>query len=335
MATKPILVVDDELQNLATLRQILTPDYPLVFARSGREAIAAAKKHIPSLILLDVQMPEMDGYTVCRALKADPETEHIPVIFVTTLSDECDETEGFSAGAVDYLIKPVSPPIVKARVKNHLSLVRVTRLEQSYRNSIFMLGTAGHYNDTDTGVHIWRMAAYARAFAAASGWKAEDCDTLELAAPMHDTGKIGISESILRKPGPLTAEEWVTMKTHTQIGHNILSKSNAPVFQLAAEVALHHHEKWDGSGYPDGLVGEAIPESAHIVALADVFDALTMRRPYKEPWPVDRVVATVTAGSGKHFNPRLVEIFESILPDILAIKASWDAQETDPNELQA
>jgi putative two-component system response regulator len=329
MSIGPLLVVDDEPQNLATLRQILTPDYKMVFARNGGDAIAAAKKHMPSLILLDVQMPDMDGYAVCRALKADPETEHIPVIFVTSMADECDETAGFSAGAVDYLIKPVSPPIVRARVKNHLSLVRVTRLEQSYRNSIFMLGTAGHYNDTDTGVHIWRMAAYARAFAAASGWNAEDCDALELAAPMHDTGKIGIGESILRKPGPLTAEEWVIMKTHTQIGHNILSKSNAPVFQLAADVALHHHEKWDGSGYPDGLVGKNIPEPAHIVALADVFDALTMKRPYKEAWPLDRVVTTIQESAGHHFNPRLVEIFESILPQILEIKAAWDAHEAE------
>ncbi|MFH1871081.1 MAG: HD domain-containing phosphohydrolase [Pseudomonadota bacterium] len=334
MRNGPLLIVDDEPQNLAALRQILAPDYQLVFARNGAEAIAAATKHVPSLILLDIEMPDMDGYAVCRALKSDPRTQHIPVIFETNLSEVADETNGFSAGAVDYIVKPVSPPIVRARVKTHLSLVRATRLEQSYRESIFMLGTAGHYNDTDTGVHIWRMAAYARALAAAGGWSAEDCETLELAAPMHDTGKIGISESILRKPAKLDADEWVVMKTHTQIGYNILGKSDAPVFKLAAEVALRHHEKWDGSGYPDGLAGDAIPESARIVALADVFDALTMKRPYKEAWPIDRVMATIGESAGSHFEPSLVATFESIVPQILDIKAKWDSREAASEPLQ-
>lgn len=329
MGNGPILVVDDEPQNLAALRQILAPDYRMVFARTGAEAIAAAKKHVPSLILLDIQMPDMDGYAVCRALKCTSGTEHIPVIFVTSMAEVGDETAGFSAGAVDYIIKPVSPPIVCARIKAHLSLVRATQLEQSYRNSIFMLGTAGHYNDIDTGVHIWRMAAYAGAIAAACGWEPDDCDALELAAPMHDTGKIGIPQSILRKPSKLDASEWAIMKTHTQIGHNILSKGDAPVFKLAAEIALHHHEKWDGSGYPKGLAGDAIPESARIVALADVFDALTMKRPYKEAWPIHRVISTIDENAGSHFEPRLVATFYSILPQILDIKTQWDARESE------
>lgn len=329
MANGPLLIVDDEPQNLAALRQVLAPDYPLVFARNGAEAIAAASKHAPSLILLDIQMPDMDGYTVCRALKSDSRTEHIPVIFVTSMAEVGDESAGFVAGAVDYIIKPVSPTIVRARIKTHLSLVRVACLEQSYRDSVFMLGTAGHYNDTDTGVHIWRMAAYARALAAASGWNDEACNTIELAAPMHDTGKIGIPEAILRKPAKLDAGEWDVMKAHTQIGYNILSKSKAPVFMLAADVALHHHERWDGSGYPEGLAGDAIPESARIVALADVFDALTMKRPYKEAWPLDQVMATIRESSGSHFEPRLVETFSSILPDILNIKARWEPHESE------
>lgn len=324
MPNGPLLIVDDEPQNLAAMRQILSPDYPLVFARTGAEALAAVVKHRPSLILLDIQMPDMDGYAVCRQLKTDPNTEAIPVLFVTALTEVGNETAGFAAGAVDYIVKPVSPPIVRARVRTHLSLVRASQLEQSRREAIFMLGEAGHHNDTDTGVHIWRMAAYSAALAKASGWSDEASQQLELAAPMHDTGKIGIPDAILRKPGKLDADEWVAMKTHARIGHDILSKSKAPLFQLAAEVALRHHEKWDGSGYPDGLAGEAIPESARIVALADVFDALTMKRPYKEPWPVERVLTTLRESSGGHFEPRLVELFESILPDILDIKARWD-----------
>ena len=328
MLNGPLLIVDDEPQNLAALRQILAPDHRLVFARNGAEAIAAAKKHAPSLILLDILMQDMNGFAVCRALKEDPETGHIPVIFVTGLAEVGDETAGFSVGAVDYIIKPVSPPLVRARVKTHLSLVQASRLEQSYRNSIYMLGMAGHYNDTDTGVHIWRMAAYARALAAACGWSDHESDLLELAAPMHDTGKIGIPESILRKPGKLDADEWAVMKTHPHIGYTILSMSDAPVFQLAAEVALRHHEKWDGSGYPDSLAGNAIPEAARIVALADVFDALTMKRPYKEAWPIDQAIDTLRSSSGSHFEPRLVEAFAAILPDILKIKVGWDNRES-------
>lgn len=322
----PILIVDDEPSNLAALEQILCATYPLVFARNGAEAIAAALKHGPSLILLDIDMPGMDGYTVCRRLKADPRTEHIPVIFVSSLAEVGDEASGFDVGAVDYIIKPLSAVIVSARVQTQLSLVRVTELEASYRAAIEMLGQAGHFNDTDTGVHIWRMAAYSRLLAQATGWNEKQAALLEMAAPMHDTGKIGIPHGILKKPGALDADEWAVMKTHARIGHDILARSRAPVFQMAAEIALRHHERWDGSGYPDGLAGTAIPESARIVALADVFDALTMKRPYKDAWPIDCVMATMTASAGSHFEPRLVAAFSAILPQILAIKTSWDEQ---------
>ncbi len=325
MQERPILVVDDEPQNLAVLEQILSPNYKLVFARSGAEALATAHKHLPMLILLDVQMPDSDGLTTCRALKADKRTESIPVIFDTSLSEVTDEAAGFAAGAVDYIIKPLSAPIVTARIKTHCSLVQATLLEKSYRDAIYMMGEAGHYNDSDTGIHIWRMAAYSRALAAASGWTSEACRQIELAAPMHDTGKIGIPNSIIRKPAKLDAAEWEIMKTHSQIGYNILSKSEAPIFKMAAEIALRHHEKYDGSGYPDGLTGEAIPESARIVALADVFDALSMKRPYKEPWPLEKVVATIRESSGSHFDPRLVSLFVSILPQLLEIRIAMEA----------
>jgi putative two-component system response regulator len=328
MTPEPILVVDDEPQNLAAMRQVLGDAYRLIFARNGSEALAAAAKREPALILLDIEMPGMDGYAVCRALKADPATALIPVIFVTGLADVGNEAAGFAAGAVDYIVKPVSPPIVRARVKTHLSLVQTSRLEQSHRDALSMLGVAGHYNDQETGVHIWRMAGYARALAAACGWEPAACARLELAAPMHDMGKIGIPGQILRKPGPLTPAEWAVMQDHTRIGHDILRMSDAPVFQLAAEIALRHHERWDGTGYPDGLAGEAIPESARIVALADVFDALTMRRPYKEPWPVEQAFATLRAGSGSHFDPRIAEVFDVIQAQILEIKTAWDAKES-------
>ncbi len=322
-----ILVVDDEPQNLAAMRQVLSNKYQTIFARSGAEALTVAHKHVPSLILLDIQMPDMDGYTVCQQLKSSPYTQDIPVIFISAYSEIGHEAKGFSVGAVDYITKPISPAIVCARVRTHLSLVQVTRLEQSYREAIFMLGEAGHYNDTDTGVHIWRMAAFAGKLAEACGWNQEQCKLLESAAPMHDTGKIGIPNAILRKPGKLDSEEWETMKTHTRIGHDILSRSDAPVFKMASEIALHHHEKWDGSGYPAGLSGDSIPESARIVALADVFDALTMKRPYKEAWPVDQVLSAILKGAGNHFEPGLVKAFTSILPDILEIKGNWDAGE--------
>jgi putative two-component system response regulator len=194
-----------------------------------------------------------------------------------------------------------------------------------------MLAEAWHYNDTDTGVHIWRMAAYCRALAEAVGWPAERCTLLELAAPMHDTGKIGIPDSVLKKPGKLDPVEWEIMRSHARIGYDILRKSDAPVFQLAAEIALSHHEKWDGSGYPNGLAGLNIPESGRLVAVADVFDALTMKRAYRDAWPLDRVLATLKEGSGSHFDPAMLDAFLGILPAIFAIQAHWDSRAQTPD----
>ena len=325
----PILCVDDEPNNLALFRQILGSDYRLVLARDGAQALRAAEKHAPSLILLDVEMPGMDGYEVASALKAKPETEHTPIIFVTSLDREADERTGFACGGVDYIAKPVSPFILRARVNTHLSLVRASALNSSYQDAIQMLGIAGHYNDSDTGVHIWRMAAYARILAEAAGWESERAELLEQAAPMHDTGKIGIPDEILKKPGKLSPHEWEVMKRHTQIGYEILSRSQAPLFQLAAEVALNHHERWDGTGYPSALAGEDIPQSARIVAVADVFDALAMRRPYKEAWPMDQVIAKIEEGRGAHFEPRMVELFLDCLPRLLETKAHWDSRDSD------
>lgn len=327
MSYGPILCVDDEPYNLGILRAALKDQHPLVFARTGEETLHAVAKHRPSLILLDVQMPDMDGFEVCRMLKSEANTENIPVIFVTGMTQEIDEKAGFDVGAVDYITKPISAPIVQARVRTHLSLVRSDELEKSHRDAIHMLGKAGHYNDTDTGVHIWRMAAYSGVLAKAIGWNEDEVHLLELAAPMHDTGKIGIPDSVLKKPGKLDAEEWRVMKTHTCIGHGILSQSNAPLFRLAGEIALNHHEKWDGSGYPNGLMADEIPESARIVAVADVFDALSMKRPYKEAWALDKILAFFMQNTGSHFEGRLVDAFLDLMPEVLEIKAKWDERE--------
>ena len=324
---KKILLVDDEPNNLQLLRQILRSSYQLIFAHNGQSALAAVAAHHPDLILLDVMMPDLDGYEVCRRLKADPLTHDIPVIFVTAMGDVDDEAAGFDVGAVDYIHKPVSPAIVIRRVQTHLSLVHIKELEDSQREAIYMLSAAGHYNDNDTGLHIWRMAAYARALAEAIGWPEHLAERLELAAPLHDTGKIGIPDGILKAPRKLTEEEWVTMRQHSLIGYEILQCSNTPIFKMAAEIALYHHEKWDGSGYPKGLAGDNIPQSAQIVAIADVFDALTMKRSYKEAWSVEASLEEMRANSGTHFNPALQTIFLNILPKILNIKKEWDEKD--------
>lgn len=329
---RPILCADDEPYNLGVLRSALKDQYSLVFSTNGKDTLQAVVKHRPALILLDVQMPDMDGYEVCRQLKDNPETENIPVIFVTGMNHETDEKAGFEAGAVDYITKPISAPIVQARVQTHLSLVRTEKLEKSYHDAIHMLGKAGHYNDTDTGAHIWRMAAYSGALAKAIGWDQDSCHLLELAAPMHDTGKIGIPDAILKKPGKLNETEWKTMKNHTTIGHGILKQSNAPLFKLASEIALNHHEKWDGSGYPNGLKATDIPESARIIAVADVFDALSMKRPYKEIWPQAKIMDYLHQSRDSHMESRLVEAFIDIMPKVIEIKNEWDQREQTMDE---
>jgi len=267
MPISTLLVVDDEPQNLAIMRQILAPHYKLAFATNGHDALAAAAKFKLSLILLDVNLPDLSGYEVCQRLQADPTTEHIPVIFVTTQAEAGSESRGFQSGAVDYIVKPVNQETVLARVGTHVSLVKAQKLQKSYRDAIAMLGEAGHYSDADTAEHVWRMAAYAKALAQGLGLEEAFCNLVEEAAPLHDTGKIGIPSAILRKPAPLDAQEWVVMKTHPQIVESILRRSDAEVFKMAAEIALCHHEKWDGSGYPNQLAGAAIPVAARMLPL--------------------------------------------------------------------
>lgn len=332
-----ILVVDDITENLDIIRGIFHSEYTLRMAVNGKLALKIAKELKPDLILLDIMMPDMSGYEVCRKLKAQPETKGIPIIFLTAMTEEQDEAEGLKLGAVDYVTKPFNPELIKARVKNHIELKRhrdgletlveqrTRELEQSHHTAIFMLGEAGHYNDTDTGDHIWRMAAFSAAIAKQVGWPEHQVRLLELASPMHDTGKIGIPDAILKKTGKLDRREWEIMQTHSEVGYRILSKSDAPLFRMAAEVALSHHEKWNGTGYPSGLKEDAIPESARIVAIADVFDALTMKRPYKEAWPLEKAFKEIEKGIGTHFDPVFAYQFLAMKDTIIEIKSLRDS----------
>ena len=318
-----ILVVDDEPSNLNLMRQILKNDYDLSFAKSGADALANLQKQVPDLILLDVMMPGMNGLEVCQKIKTDPRYSTIPVLFCTAMTEEGDEVRGFKMGASDYLTKPVRPAVVLARVRTHLALAdqdRATRegvriahkdLLDSRLKALLMLGKAAEFKDDETGLHVVRMSHYSRLLAAASGWNEDACDVLMNAAPMHDIGKISTPDSILKKPGPLDPEEMDVMRRHCESGAQIIgeAQSDTPLFNMARDIALSHHEKWDGTGYPNRLVGEAIPIAARIVAIADVFDALTSKRPYKSAWPLDKTFGFLEANAGTHFDPDLIGIF--------------------------
>lgn len=319
-----LLLVDDEPVNLRVLKQLLASDYQLVFAKNGDEAIKLATTSRPNLILLDVMMPGLTGFEVCRLLKEKERTKSIPIIFVTALSDEVDETEGFDAGAVDYITKPISPAVVKARVRTHLNLVRSDALLESRLQVVQRLGRAAEYKDNETGMHVMRMSHYAKELALAYGLSEAQAEILLHAAPMHDLGKIGIADSIMLKPGKLTDEEFATMKHHPEIGAEIIGDcGDSLLLQVAKSVSLTHHEKWDGSGYPNGLMGEEIPIEGRICAIADVFDALTSKRPYKDAWSIEKTVDFMESQKGQHFEPKLVELMIEIMPKILDIKAKF------------
>jgi putative two-component system response regulator len=318
-----ILAVDDEASNLQLLRHVLQDQYRLLFAKDGPRALELARQEQPQLILLDVMMPGMTGYETCKLLKADPTTAAIPVIFVTALSEASDEVIGFDAGAVDYITKPVSPPIVRARVRTHLSLVGVDELKRTRLEIVQRLGLAAEYKDNETGLHVIRMSHYARILGLALGMTEAQADDLLHAAPMHDVGKIGIPDNILRKPGPLDADEWKVMQSHATIGGDIIGKHQSGMLAMAYDVAVTHHEKWDGSGYPNGIAGDEIPLVGRIVAIADVFDALTSARPYKQAWPIEKAVEYLEQQRGLHFEGRLVDLFLQQMPALLEVKERW------------
>jgi putative two-component system response regulator len=318
-----VLIVDDEPTNLRVLNQVLSDNYKLIFAKSGQEALRLVEKDQPELILLDVMMPEITGYEVCQSLKNSHQFKSIPIIFVTALNDSGDEAKGLNMGAVDYISKPISPAVVKARVKTHLSLVDAEELRATRLQVIQRLGRASEYKDNETGMHVMRMSHYSRVLALAYGFSENDADNLFNAAPMHDIGKIGIPDSIMLKPGKLTDEEFEIMKQHPEIGAEILGESDSDLIALAKMVSMTHHEKWNGTGYPKQLKGEEIPIEGRIVALADVFDALTSVRPYKEAWSIEKAMAFIHEQKNKHFDPELVDLFEQQLEAILDIKERW------------
>ncbi|WP_158971971.1 two-component system response regulator [Paraglaciecola sp. L3A3] len=318
-----VLIVDDEPTNLRVLNQILNQSYKLTFAKSGADALRLVEKDRPDLILLDVMMPEMTGYQVCEILKKNDNFKAIPIIFVTALNDTDDEAKGLNLGAVDYIAKPVSAAVVKARVKTHLSLVDAEELRRTRLQVIQRLGRASEYKDNETGMHVMRMSHYSRVLALAYGFSSIQAENLFNAAPMHDIGKIGIPDSIMLKPGKLTDDEFEQMKKHPEIGAEILGESDSDLIALAKVVSLTHHEKWNGTGYPKQLAGEDIPVEGRIVALADVFDALTSVRPYKDAWPVEKAMDFIQSQKGQHFDPQLVDLFAQSLDQVLEIKERW------------
>jgi putative two-component system response regulator len=330
-----ILIVDDVNTNIDLLVNILGEQYDIAVATDGETALERANEGSPDLILLDVMMPGMDGYEVCRRLKANISTRNIPVIFVTAMGEVKDEMHGFELGAVDYITKPISPPIVEARVKTHLALYdqnrvldekvrqRTTQLNETRLEIIRRLGRASEFKDEETGLHIVRMSYYSQLISLAYGVSAEHAELILNAAPMHDVGKIGIPDRILLKPGKLDAEEWKVMQTHTSIGTEIIGDHDSELLKVAGVIAISHHEKWNGKGYPNGTRGENIPLEGRIIAIADVFDALTSERPYKKAWTVEKAVDLIQSESGEHFDPALVDAFMEALPEILEIKGQY------------
>ena len=348
-----ILVVDDTPDNLALMSSLLKDQYKVKVANGGEKALRIAQLDSPpDLVLLDIMMPEMDGYQVLEQLKRDSRTRDIPVIFLTAKSEVEDERKGLELGAVDYITKPISPPIVLARVKTQLSLKaaadflrdKAKYLEQEVAKrtqevmaiqdvTILAMASLAETRDSDTGNHIRRTQYYVRALALqlkthprfARFLTDANIETLFKSAPLHDIGKVGIPDRILLKPGHFDEQEMQIMKTHATLGRDAISHAEKSLgtqvefLSMAKEIALSHQEKWDGSGYPQGLSGDAIPISARLMAVADVYDALISRRVYKEAMPHEQAVRIIAAGRGKHFDPDLVDAFLQISDEFRAI----------------
>jgi len=338
-----ILVVDDEPKNLQVIGKFLhDKEYNVSIAQNGKSALSFVDNELPDLILLDIEMPELDGYNVCKILKASEKTNKIPIIFLTAKASSEDIIKGFEFGASDYLTKPFQSLELLARVKVQIENKRLKEnleelveertselqkamviIQKSNLDLINRLGKAAEFRDNETGMHVIRMAHYSVVIGEALQLDKEKLELLLSASMMHDLGKIGIPDEILLKPAKLTPEEFQIMKSHTVIGSELLSKSDSELLQMAETIALAHHEKWDGSGYPKGLSGNDIPLVARIVAVADVFDALTSERPYKKAWTVEDSINLLQSEKGKHFEPKLVELFIDQLPKILEIRKKF------------
>lgn len=327
-----ILIVDDTVENLHILTGLLKDSYNVKAAKSGEQALKVAFADPPDLVLLDVVMPEMDGYETIRKLKENIRTAGVPVIFLTALRSETDESKGFSLGAVDYIIKPISPSLVLHRVRTHLSLHdqqmvledqvrrRTAELEDSRLQIIRRLGRAAEFRDDNTGNHVMRVSLYSQLLATTCGrMTSQEIEMTLNAAPMHDIGKIGIPDAVLLKPGKLDEREWIIMRGHSELGAEIIGEHNSPLLQMARVVAMTHHEKWNGKGYPNGLAGEDIPLVGRILAIADVFDALTSERPYKKAWTISAAMEFIEKETGRQFDPALADLFISLRNEIEAI----------------
>lgn len=345
-----IFVVDDEERNLKLMEAMLVPlGYEVHLAVDGQDALDRIRDIMPDLLLLDVMMPRVDGFEVARQVKDDDETKTIPVVMVTALSDISDRIKALEAGADDFLSKPVDLTELRARVasllkvkayndymKNYQKTLeeevrkRTKELQRAYSlikrssfDTIYRLTRASEYKDEDTGAHIIRMSNYSAEIARAMNLSDTVAENILYSAPMHDVGKIGIPDAILLKPGKLNDEEWKIMKQHTAIGGSILEGSEYPILKMGHMIAMNHHEKWDGTGYPAGKKGREIPLAAQIVSVSDVFDALTSKRPYKEAWPLEKSYDTIRSMSGSSFNPAVVDAFFSITDKIESIKEEF------------
>ncbi len=327
-----ILIVDDVPENIQVISAVLRDNYRVVAATRGAKALQIAQSdHPPDLILLDIIMPEMDGFEVIEALKGNPKTANIPVIFVSALNDEFDEAAGLNSGAVDYVTKPISPALLLARVRNHLALYnqqrelqrlvdeRTRQINETRIEVIRHLGRAAEFKDNETGLHVIRMSLYAKLLGETITGSDTWVETLYQATPMHDIGKIGIPDSILLKPEELNDSEWTLMKKHTLFGAKIIGDHDSELLKMARSIAEFHHESWDGSGYPHGIAGTDIPLAARIVKVADVFDVLTTERPYKEAWSFDEAAITIEELAGLHLDPGVVQCFTERRADILDI----------------
>lgn len=336
-----ILIVDDEPSNLKLMERMLRGQgyQHLKLVGDPRDVLGAYQTDRPDLILLDVNMPHLDGYQVMQQLQALEDPLLPPIIILTAQNGKDYLLRSLALGARDFISKPFDVNELIMRVRNLLEAQLAHRLLLDQKNMleemvrarteelhhtrleiVQRLGKAAEYRDEETGNHILRMSHTSALLARALGWSEAECDLLLNASPMHDIGKIGIPDAILRKPGKLDADEWAIMQTHAEIGAKLLDGDDSTLMQMARDIAWCHHEKWDGSGYPRGLAGESIPMAARIAALADVFDALTSERPYKQAWSIDEAMRWIKDGSGRHFDPQLPDLFEQNLPEILRIR---------------